>query len=147
MPAPRNETSRPVSTLRTASSLRCATSSGSDSGGSSARGRPRRTPTGICSNSASTESTPIVSSICSRSCSVSDRKLTSAVPVLLLFEDLLVRRRIEQGVDLARVAQADANEPALAIGILVHGLGRVDHLLVDLDHLARERCDQLRDGL
>ena len=32
-------------------------------------------------------------------------------------------------------------------GILVHRLGRVDDLLVHLEHLARERRDQIGDGL
>ena len=32
-------------------------------------------------------------------------------------------------------------------GILVHGLGRVDHGLVHLEHLARERRDQVGHGL
>ena len=38
-------------------------------------------------------------------------------------------------------------EPALAVGIVVDGLGRVDDLLVDLEHLAGERRDQVGDGL
>src|SRR6266487_3042095 len=147
MPAPRNETSRPLSTFRAASSLRWATSSGSESARSSSSGRPRRTPEGICSKSSSIDSTPIVSSICSRSCSVSDRKLMRLRPSLLLFEDLLVGGNAEQGVGLAGVGEPDPNEPALTIGILVDGLRSLDDLLVDLDHLAGERRDHVGDRL
>src|SRR6185295_11646653 len=139
MPAPRNETSRPVSTLRAASSLRWATSSGSESARSSSSGRPSRTPDGICSKSSSIESTPIVSSICSRSCSVSDRKLMRVGPSLLFFEDLLVGGNAEQGIGFTWLGETDPNEPALAIGILVDSLRSLDDLLVDLDHLAGQR--------
>src|SRR5919204_5469694 len=147
MPAPRKEISRPASMLRAASSPRWATSSGSERAGSRSSGRPSRTPGGICSKRSSIESTPIVSSICSRSCSVSDRKLTRPSPALLLVEELLVGVRLEQPVGLRRVREADPDEPAFAVGILVHGLGRFDDLLVDLDHLARERRNQVGDGL
>src|SRR5436190_11757126 len=147
MPAPRNETSRFVSTLRAASSLRCETSSGSESAGSSSSARPRRTAAGICSNRSATDSTPIVASICSRSWSVRERKLKRLSTQLLLVQDLLVTGDVEQRVDLARLRKPDPDQPALAVWILVHGLGRLDHLLVHLEHLAGERRDQIRDGL
>src|SRR3954465_12758548 len=146
MPAPRKETSRPVSTFRAASSARGATSSGSDRGGSRSSGRPRRTPFGICSKSSSTESTPIVASICWRSASVSERKLMSFRGGLLVFEQLPVRGGVQKGFGLGRVAQPDLDQPALAVRILVDGLGRFHDLLVDLDHLAGNRRDHFRDG-
>src|SRR5919202_6783469 len=133
MPAPRKEISRLVSTLRDASSVRCATSSGSERAGSRLSSRPKRTPAGICSKRSSTETTPIVASICSRSCSVSDRKLIGAARSLLLFEQLLVRGGVEQGVGLARIAEPDPNEPAFAVWILVHRFRRLDDLRVDLE--------------
>src|SRR5512133_258534 len=146
MPAPTNEISRPVSTFRDASSLRWATSSGSESGGSSASARPSLTPAGICSNSSSTESTPIVSRICPRSCSVSERKLIAGRG-LLLFEEPAIVGRIEQRVDLAGIGEPDPHQPPLSIRIFVDGFRRLDDLLVDLDELARERGDQVRDRL
>src|ERR671935_2838963 len=146
MPAPRKEISRPVSALREASSSRCATSSGSESGGSSASSRPSRNPSGICSKRSSIESTPIVASICSRSCSVNDRKLTRSA-VLLLFEDLPVGRCVEQRVGLAGVREPNPYQPPFAVWVLVHGLGSIDDLAVDLDYLARKRRDQIRHGL
>src|SRR5215472_3041731 len=148
MPAPRNEISRPASMFRDASSLKCATSSGSESGNSSASGRSSLTPRGICSNNSSTESTPIVPSICSRSCSVRERKLIRRGAIrLLLFEELTVGGRVEERIDLAWFREPDPYEPPLAVRILVDGLGRLDDLLIDLDHLARERRDQIRNGL
>ena len=63
-----------------------------------------------------------------------------------LREELPVVRRGQQGVRLGGVVHADTDEPAVAVGILVHGLGLVDHLLVDLEHLAGERRDDVRDG-
>src|SRR5436309_9123825 len=146
MPAPRNEISRLVSTFRDASSLRWATSSGSDSGDSSASARPSLTPAGICSKSSSTESTPIASSICPRSCSVRERKLIPGRE-LLLFEEPAVVGRVEQRVDLAAVSEADPHQPPLSVRILVDGFRRLDNLLVDLDELPRERRDQVRDRL
>src|ERR671936_27044 len=135
MPAPRKEISRVVSTFRAASSLRWATSSGSESAGSSSSARPSRTPIGICSKRSSTESTPIVASICSRSCSVSDRKLTWRAPLLLLFDELLVGVGVEKRVRLAGIGETDPDEPPFAVGIFVHGLRCLDDLLVDLEHL------------
>ena len=62
-------------------------------------------------------------------------------------DELLVRLDVEQRVDLGGVGETDPDEPALAVGVLVHGLGRVDDLLVHLEDLARERRDHVRDGL
>src|SRR3954451_1330408 len=146
MPAPRNEISRPVSTLRAARSPRWATSSGSDNAGSSASGRPSRTPSGIWSKSSSIEATPIVSSICSRSASVSERKLIDS-PGLLVFEKLLVGGGVEERVGLVRIAEADPHEPPIAVGILVHCLGRGDHFFVDLDHLSGDRRNHVGNRL
>ena len=53
----------------------------------------------------------------------------------------------------SRASTSDGSESRMRIsqpapyGILVHGLRRVDHLLVHVDHLAGERRDQLGDGL
>src|SRR6476619_64254 len=147
MPAPRNEISLPVSTFRSASSPRWATSSGSDNGGSSSSARPSRTPSGICSKRSSIESTPIVSSICARSASVSERKLMSLRPCLLVFDELLVSGGVQQRVGFAGIVEPDPDQPALAVRIFVHGLRRLDHFLIHLDHLAGDRRDHLGDRL
>src|SRR5918911_739886 len=76
---------------------------------------PRASTASTTAGTSSTETTPIVASICSRSCSVSDRKLIGAARSLLLFEQLLVRGGVEQGVGLARIAEPDPNEPAFAV--------------------------------
>src|SRR5205085_12676302 len=137
MPAPRKETSRPVSGLREASSPRCATSSGSESAGSRSSVRPRRTAGGICAKSSSTESIPIVSSICSRSCSVRERKLIGAL-TLLLVEELLVGGGGEERVGFTGFRQADPDQPAVAIRVLIDCLGSLDNFLVDSDHFPGE---------
>src|SRR3954469_23606188 len=144
MPAPRNDSSFVVSTLRAASCSRCATTSGSDSAGGTARSPRKWTPSGMSRNSSSIDSTPIVSSIASRSARVSERKWDTGSG---LREQLLVGAGVEERVDLRRVREPDADEPALAVGVVVDRLGRVDDLLVDLEHLAGERRDHVRDGL
>src|SRR5436189_3586087 len=143
MPAPRNDSSRDVSAFFAASALRCSTSSGSDNGGSRSSSRSNRTPSGICSKSSSIEETPILSSIASRSASVTERKLTP----LLLGEQRPIRLRLEERVDLARIREPDPDEPTVAVRILVHGLRLLDDLLVDGDDLARERRDHVGHGL
>src|SRR5438105_3527061 len=70
MPAPRNDSSCVVSTFRAASSARCADSSCSESAGSRSSSRPSRTAAGMSRKSCSTEETPIVRSISSRSSSM-----------------------------------------------------------------------------
>src|SRR6266508_422647 len=144
MPAPRNESSRPVSTFRAASCSRWATSSGSDRAASSSSSRRKRTPSGTSRKSSSTDSTPIVASICSRSRSVSERKLTRRS---LLGDEALVGLSVHEPVGLGWITEPDADEPPFAVGILVHGPGLVDGLLVDLDNRAREGRDQIGDGL
>ena len=71
----------------------------------------------------------------------------SVEPTLMLGQMLLVGGDVEEAVDLGGVGEADPHEPALAVGVLVDGLGRVDDLLVHLEDLARERRDHVRDGL
>ena len=63
----------PVCALRSASSVRCATISCSESAGSSASSPRKRTASGMSRKSSSTEATPIAASISSRSSSVSER--------------------------------------------------------------------------
>src|ERR671918_1267462 len=75
MPAPRKESSSPLGTLRSASSVRWATSSGSESAGSRSSSPRNRTPSGMSRNSSSTEETPTAASIASLSESVRERKL------------------------------------------------------------------------
>ena len=75
------------------------------------------------------------------------RALSARGSSLLGDEALVGRQRPSGRPTSAGVAQADADEPALAVRILVHGLRLVDDLLVDLEHLARERRDQVRDRL
>src|SRR5215218_9679810 len=165
MPIPRNESSSLVSTFRDASSSRCRTSSGSDSAGSRSSSRPKRTPSGMSRKSSATESTPIASSISRRSASVAESWLTVPAPApakpvpplpeaapssprrSLLCQVLLVGVHVEERVDLGGVGEPDPDEPALSVRVRVHGLGDVDHLLVHLDDLARERRDHIRDGL
>src|SRR5581483_8788518 len=97
--------------------------------------------------SSSTDATPTVASISSWSESVSARNGCAFVTGLLARENLLVGLDVEQAVGLVRLRQPDPDQPARAVGVLVHGLGRVDDLLVDLEHLARERRDHIGDGL
>ena len=54
---------------------------------------------------------------------------------------------VEQRVDLGRVGEADAHEPAGAVRVLVDRLGRVERRLVHLEHLAGERRDHVGDRL
>src|ERR687891_148038 len=75
MPAPRKESSSPLGTLRSASSVRWATSAGSESAGSRSSSPRKRTPSGMSRNSSSTEETPTAASIASLSESVRERKL------------------------------------------------------------------------
>src|SRR4051794_10605076 len=136
MPAPRNETSS--MTLRDASSSMCRVSSASERAGGTSSARWNRTPAGMSRKSSSTESTPIAASISRRSASVSERKLTdaprsaAAEPPHLQGQDgsprdfVLVGGDVHQRVALGRVAHADADEPALAVRVLVHRLRRVD---------------------
>ena len=48
---------------------------------------------------------------------------------LLLGDVRAVRLGVHQRVDLGRVGHADPDEPALAVRVVVHGLGLVDDLL------------------
>src|SRR5579862_10002163 len=98
-------------------------------------------------NNSSTDDTPTAASISSRSESVSAMNGCACVTALLVCQDLLVRLDVEQAVRFGRVRQPHADQPAGAVRILVHGLGRIGHLLVHLEHLARERSDQVGDGL
>src|SRR5919197_2773347 len=140
--------------MRAASCSRWATSSGSESAGSSSSSRRKRTGSGTSRKSSSTEAAPIVSSIASRSASVSERygRVTGLSgrgmpPPLRLVEELPVGLRIEQVADLPGVGEANPDEPAVAVRILVDRLRRVDDRLVDLDDFAGERRDQVGDRL
>ncbi len=54
---------------------------------------------------------------------------------------------VHQRVGLGRVARADLDHPAVAVGVLVDRLGLVAQRLVDLDDLAGQRRDDVGDGL
>ena len=55
---------------------------------------------------------------------------------LLLFQDGPVGLGVEQRVQLGWIAHPDADEPTLAVRVVVHRLRSVHDLLVDLEHLA-----------
>src|SRR5947199_2611330 len=88
------------------------------------------------------DETTIAASIASRTASVSDR-----YPTLLLGDVGAVRLYIHETVDLRRIGHADADEPAVAVRVLVHGLRLVDRLLIHVEHLSGERRDDVRDRL
>src|SRR4051794_18129495 len=60
-----------------------------------------------------------------------------------LVEHVPVAGDVEQLVALRGVGQPDADQPAVAVRVVVHRLGRVDDLLVPLEPLSRERRDEL----
>src|SRR5580693_5559731 len=128
MPAPRNETSS--ITFFAASSSRWRLSSASERAGGTSSTRPKRTAAGMSRKSSSTDATPIAASIASRSSGVRERKLTPG-----LVERLAVARDVEQRARLGRLGEAHADQPAGAVGVLVHGLGRIEHELVHLEYL------------
>ena len=105
-PAPRNDSSLVVSTLRAASSSRCRCSSGSVSGGSRSSSRSKRTPGRDVAEE-------LVDGI---DADLREHRLAVGVGqrevAHCVFEDLPVRRDVEQRVDLGRVAEADPDEPA-----------------------------------
>src|SRR5436309_477171 len=51
------------------------------------------------------------------------------------------------GVYAVRNWQPEPHDPALAVGVLVDGLGGVDDLVIHLEHLAGERSDHVGHGL
>src|SRR5680860_930294 len=61
----------------------------------------------------------------------------------LVGEQLLVGLDVEQGLDLARVRELDANHPAGAVGVVVDQLRVLAGLAVYLEHLARERREDV----
>ena len=62
-------------------------------------------------------------------------------------QERLVRRRVEQSVQLLGVAERHLDHPALVVGIFVDVFGRVRERRVDLDDLAGDRREQVGDGL
>src|SRR5215210_7478480 len=142
MPAPRNEISSSVETLRAARSRSRVYTSCSGLPGGRASGRPRRTASGTASNSSSIEPTPMAASISRRSASVAE-----VYRLIALGEGGLVGGRIHQLLHLVYVRKADLDHPSAAVGILVDLLGRVGERLVDLDDLARQWRDDVRDRL
>jgi hypothetical protein len=54
-----------------------------------------------------------------------------------------VRGGVHQRLGLAGVADTDTDQPALAVRVLVDDLRLVDRLLIHLEHLARERGDDV----
>src|ERR1044072_2232859 len=142
MPAPRNESSRPVWAFLPASSSRWETSSGSESAGSRSSGRSRRTRSGMSRKRSSIDETPMEASRASWSEAVSERERT-----LLLFEKRLVGGHVEEPVGLGRIAEPDLDEPPLAVRVVVDLLRLIEDDLVHLDDLTRERGDEIGDGL
>src|SRR5918999_703391 len=118
MPAPRNDSSSPVCTFRAESSSRCATSSGSERARSTARSPLKRRFAGRSRKSSWTDETPISASISSRSRLVSESWLTGS----LFGDERLVGLGVHQLVRLGRRPQLDADEPALAVRVLVDRL-------------------------
>src|ERR687891_1995217 len=94
MPAPRKESSSPLGTLRSASSVRWATSAGSESAGSRSSSPRKRTPSGMSRNSSSTEETPTAASIASLSESVRERKLIGQPLAYELVEEVWGNREV-----------------------------------------------------
>src|SRR3954452_7627797 len=62
-----------------------------------------------------------------------------------LVEHVPVAGDVEQLVALLGVRQPDADQPAVAVRVVVHRLRRVDDLLVHLEHLTGERGDEIGD--
>ena len=60
-----------------------------------------------------------------------------------LGEICLVRVRVEERLQLARISHADPDQPPVPIRVRVDGLRLVDDLLIDLEALAGERRDQV----
>src|SRR3954451_10243868 len=147
MPAPRNVSSSSAETLAAASARRCAYTSCSGSPAGRSSGRPSRTSAGIWrSNSSWMELTPIAESISARSASVTAVYCVKSV-LRGLGERGLVGGGVEQAVGLGLVGELDLDHPAVAVRIVVDVLGRVAQAEVDLDDLAAERRDDVRDRL
>src|SRR3984957_6456798 len=130
MPAPTNDSSSSVLTLRAASARSSAYTSCSECPASRSSPRASRSACGMSANRSSIERTPIASSISRRSASV-----TAVYSV----KRRLVGGGVHQRLGLSRVRQADLDQPALAVGVVVDLLGAVGKRLVDLDDLTRQR--------
>ena len=94
----------------------------------------------------SIDSAPIASSIAAQSASVADvylrharRELREGLRLLLVLEQLAVGGHVEQLVDLRGVRELHADQPSLAVRVLVDQLGAVGDRVVDGRDLAGER--------
>src|SRR3954454_25150764 len=141
MPAPRNVISSSADVLARARSSRWPYTSCSGMPAGMSSPRPRRTPSGIEANSSSTDPTPMASSIACRSSGV------TAVYVLKSGESRLVGGGVHEAFRLGDVRELHLDHPPLTIGVVVDGLGLAAEGRVDLDDLARERRDDVRDRL
>src|SRR5690349_20916714 len=76
-----------------------------------------------------------------------ERRTTNGPSVVLVLDLFGVGVSVEQLIEFTTIADAHGEDPALAEGILVDGLGLVVEQFVDLDDLAGNRRIDVRGGL
>ena len=79
-----------------------------------------------------------------------ERATVSGRPSIIqreLSEDSLVCSSIHEFIQLSCILDADADNPSLAVRIVVHQLGLCIQRAVDLQHLTRNRHIEVTDGL
>ena len=120
---------------------------GSESAGSRSSSRSKRTLSGMSWKSSSTDETPTASSIASRSASVSERNGRGMPRPYISWRSFLYAWTSSRSSTSPGSESRTLTKPPLTVRVGVNRFGRLDHRLVDLDDLPRERRDQVRDRL